>query len=91
VNADVRKYVVNTDKSLTLVEVNTTHVGKQMSTKAIGSSDRHDVTDQYKFEEGSSSERAALLGKDQTYHSDKNPTILYLNFTKFLEDCITFY
>ena len=65
VNADVRTYVVNTDKSLTLVDVNTTHVGKKISTKAIGSADRQDVTDQYKFEEGSSSERAALLGKSQ--------------------------
>ena len=65
VNADVRTYVVNTDKSLTLADVNVTHVGKKMSTKAIGSSDRQDVTDQYKFEEGSSSERAALLGKGQ--------------------------
>ena len=64
-NADVRTYVVNTDKSLTLADVNVTHVGKKMSTKAIGSSDRQDITDQYKFEEGSSSERAALLGEGQ--------------------------
>ena len=62
-NADVRYYVVNADKSLTLTDVDTTHVGKSISTKAIGSSDRHDVTDQYKFAEGSTAERAALLCK----------------------------
>lgn len=63
VNADVRYYIVNSDNTLTLVDVDTAHVGKSISTKAIGSSDRHDVTDQYKFEEGSASERAALQCK----------------------------
>lgn len=63
VNADVRYYIVNSDNTQTLVDVDTTHVGQQMSTKAIGSNSRHDVTDQYKFTEGSTSERSALLGK----------------------------
>ena len=63
VNADVRYYTVNSDNSLTLSDVDTSHVGKNISTKAIGSSDRHDVTNVYKFKEGSTAERAALLGE----------------------------
>lgn len=63
-NADVRTYTVYSDGSVHLDEVNSTHVGKNISTKAIGSSRRHDVTDQYKFREGSTSERAALLSKE---------------------------
>ena len=83
-NADIRTYVVNADKSLTLVDVDTTHVGKKMSTKAIGSSDRQDVTDQYKFEEGSSSERAALLGKDKIKARSNNiQSEYFLNLAKF--------
>ena len=63
VNADVRFYTVNADKSRTLTGVNTTHVGKTISTKAVGSDARHDVTLDYKFPERSTAERAALLGK----------------------------
>ena len=54
---------MNSDGSLTLAQVDTASVGKNISTKAIGSSNRHDITDLYKFPEGSSAERAALLGK----------------------------
>ena len=54
---------MNSDNSLTLSDVDTSHVGKNISTKAIGSSDRHDVTNLYKFKEGSTAERAALLGE----------------------------
>ena len=41
----------------------TRHVGKNISTKAIGSSRREDITHDYKFPERSLSERAALLGE----------------------------
>lgn len=50
------------DGSQTLSNVNTYHVGKSISTKAIGSDKKEDVTLNYKFQEGSDSERAALLG-----------------------------
>ena len=65
VNADVRYYIIHSDERVTLAYVDTTHVGKSMSTKAIGSSNRQDVTDQYKFKEDSEKdlERAALLGE----------------------------
>ena len=65
-NADIRYYVVNSDRTIKLSRVNKTHVGKNISTKAVGSSDRHDVTDQYKFAEGTSAERASVLGKGTT-------------------------
>ena len=63
VNADIRYYTVNPDRTLTLTRVNSTHVGKNISTKAVGSYAREDVTLDYKFAEGSTSERAALLGR----------------------------
>lgn len=62
VNADIRYYTVHEDGTQTLSRVNTNHVGKNISTKAVGSSNRQDVTLEYKFREGSSEERAALLG-----------------------------
>ena len=62
-NADIRYYTVNPDRTLTLTRVNSTHVGKNISTKALGSNAREDVTLGYKFAEGSTSERAALLGR----------------------------
>jgi hypothetical protein len=63
VNADIRYYTVRNDGSSTLTRVNTTHVGKNISTKAIGSSVVNIITNEYKFREGSTSERAALLGE----------------------------
>ena len=63
VNADIRYYTVHEDGSTTLARVNTTHVGKNISTKAVGSSDVNHITGEYKFREGSTSERAAMLGE----------------------------
>ena len=62
-NADVRYYTVHEDGTQTLTRVNTSHVGKKISTKAVGSSLREDITLDYKFPERSLSERAALLGE----------------------------
>lgn len=62
VNADIRYYTINPDRTRTLTRVNSTHVGKNISTKAVGTNDREDVTLDYKFPERSISERAALLG-----------------------------
>ena len=62
VNADIRYYSVERGAK-TLTRVNTSHVGKTISTKAVGSGRRNDVTHQYKFPEGSAAERAALLSE----------------------------
>lgn len=50
------------DGTQVLSGVNTSHVGKQISTKAVGSGHLHDITSNYKFPEGSLAERAAVLG-----------------------------
>lgn len=62
VNADIRRYILKENGERVLAQVNTTHVGKSISTKAVGSSNVHIVTNDYKFREGSESERATLLG-----------------------------
>ena len=62
-NADIRSYVVKANGERVLTRVNTTHVGQNMSTKAVGSSAVNIVTNNYKFREGSASERAALLSE----------------------------
>ena len=64
VNADIRYYTVHADRTKTLTRVNTTHVGQNISTKAVGSRQVNIITWDYKFREGSSSERAALLGEE---------------------------
>ena len=62
VNADIRSYVVRKDGKKVLTRVDTTHIGKNISTKAVGSSRVNIVTNDYKFPEGSRSERATQLG-----------------------------
>ncbi len=65
VNADIRYYTVNEGSTNTLTRVNTSHVGKHISTKAVRGNHRQDITLEYKFKEGSTSERAALLGEQK--------------------------
>ena len=61
-NADIRYYSVE-GETKTLTRVNTSHVGKKISTKTVGSGQRNDITQEYKFPEGSAAERAALLSE----------------------------
>lgn len=68
-NADIRYYTIHADRTKTLTRVNTTHVGQNISTKAVGSRQVNLVTWDYKFRERSSSERAALLGKEDNQFS----------------------
>lgn len=63
VNADV-KYHVESASGFKLAQSNTYRVGKYISTKAVGSADREDITLHYKYPEGSAEERAALLRDD---------------------------
>jgi transglutaminase 1 len=60
VNADILDYVEVEMDQFELVLADTRRVGKTVSTKSVGSSERCDVTQSYKFEEGSALERAAL-------------------------------
>lgn len=49
-----------------LVQTNTNAVGKKISTKAVGSDNREDITLQYKYAEGSIEERIAFGGGSNT-------------------------
>ena len=44
-----------------LLNTDTRKVGAFISTKAVGSNEREDITDSYKYPEGSDAERASLL------------------------------
>ena len=63
VNADL-KYYVQTASGFKLAHSNTYRIGKNISTKAVGSAEREDITSQYKYPEGSLEERAALERDD---------------------------
>lgn len=45
-NADIKKYMIGEDGAPRLFKVDTTSVGRNISTKAVGSSRREDLTDQ---------------------------------------------
>lgn len=60
--------------------MNIHRVGKIMSTKAIGSSNREDVTDSYKYQEKSSEEREVML---KALRLCKNQFARYLLNEKF--------
>lgn len=60
VNSDVVFYSRSKDGSMEPVKVNRTHVGRMVLTKAAGDVTRRDITDQYKFSEGSTEERTVL-------------------------------
>ncbi|CAJ1085983.1 coagulation factor XIII A chain [Xyrichtys novacula] len=60
VNSDVVFYTRSKEGTLEPVKVNRTHVGRMVLTKAPGTTTRRDITDQYKFPEGSVEERTVL-------------------------------
>ncbi|XP_075884373.1 coagulation factor XIII A chain [Nelusetta ayraudi] len=65
VNSDVVFYTRNKDGTLQTVKVNPNHVGRMILTKAPGSMERRDITEQYKFPEGSVEERTVLEKAEQ--------------------------
>uniref|UniRef100_A0A671W2Y6 protein-glutamine gamma-glutamyltransferase n=1 Tax=Sparus aurata TaxID=8175 RepID=A0A671W2Y6_SPAAU len=60
VNSDVVFYSRSKEGTMEPVKVNQTHVGRMVLTKAPGDVTRRDITDQYKFPEGSKEERTVL-------------------------------
>ncbi|XP_013856249.1 coagulation factor XIII A chain [Austrofundulus limnaeus] len=60
VNSDCVFYSRKNDGTLQTVKVNRTHVGRMVLTKAVGNETRRDITDQYKFPEGTPEERTVL-------------------------------
>ncbi|KAM3590756.1 uncharacterized protein V6R79_016083 [Siganus canaliculatus] len=61
VNSDVVFYSRSNSGTLQPVKVNTSHVGRFVLTKTPGDVTRRDITDQYKFSEGSKEERTVLV------------------------------
>ncbi|XP_041646034.1 protein-glutamine gamma-glutamyltransferase 2-like [Cheilinus undulatus] len=57
VNADIVDFVQLTSGKIVKFSGSTTAVGRFISTKAIGSDERHDITHKYKYSEGSEEER----------------------------------
>ncbi|XP_027725486.1 protein-glutamine gamma-glutamyltransferase E [Vombatus ursinus] len=57
VNADQITWIINSDNSKKQTSSKTSSVGRFISTKAVGSNSRMDVTDKYKYAEGSKEER----------------------------------
>ncbi|XP_078270010.1 coagulation factor XIII A chain-like [Rhinoraja longicauda] len=60
VNSDVVYWTQQNDGTLVKGEVKTDDVGKLILTKSVGSDMRMNITDQYKYPEGSREERASL-------------------------------
>ncbi|XP_062372725.1 coagulation factor XIII A chain [Sardina pilchardus] len=60
VNSDVVFYQRNRDGTLVPVRKNTKHVGRLILTKAMGTNGRREITESYKFPEGSAEERTVL-------------------------------
>jgi len=60
VNSDVVFYSRKKDGTMEPVKLNQTHVGRMVLTKTPGGTTRRDITDQYKFPEGSAEERTVL-------------------------------
>ncbi|XP_060071611.1 protein-glutamine gamma-glutamyltransferase K-like [Ylistrum balloti] len=60
VNGDKINWQINEDGSMEVTNIDKFAIGKNISTKAIGSSDREDVTGLYKYPEGSVDERRVV-------------------------------
>ncbi|XP_041635652.1 coagulation factor XIII A chain [Cheilinus undulatus] len=60
VNSDVVFYSRSREGTMEPVKVNHSHVGRMVLTKAPGTMARRNITDQYKFPEGSTEERTVL-------------------------------
>ncbi|XP_018414784.1 PREDICTED: protein-glutamine gamma-glutamyltransferase E-like [Nanorana parkeri] len=61
VNADRNTWIYYDKDVKEKVYTNTEHVGKNISTKAVGSNERIDITENYKYPEGSEEERAIYI------------------------------
>ncbi|XP_054609764.1 coagulation factor XIII A chain [Dunckerocampus dactyliophorus] len=64
VNSDMVFYSRRRDGSLETAKVNRTHIGRMVLTKAAGTLSRRDITELYKFPEGSAEERTVLEKAD---------------------------
>lgn len=74
VNAETVYWMVykNRRKPPTVITVDSDNVGKNISTKAVGKFERHDITDLYKYSEGTQRERMAVATASKYVKSAKN-------------------
>ncbi|XP_008565510.1 PREDICTED: protein-glutamine gamma-glutamyltransferase 4 [Galeopterus variegatus] len=91
--------VVNGEKKYTVISVEKTEIGKQISTKAVGQDSRNDITNEYKFPEGSSEEKEAtehaftLLNYERKYHLPEKKDFLEMSVQAdpvLLGNCVNF-
>ncbi|KAM8917241.1 protein-glutamine gamma-glutamyltransferase E isoform 2-T2 [Spinachia spinachia] len=61
VNADCIDWLVMADGSMMNISTDTRRVGQNISTKAVGSTERVNITDSYKYAEGTEKERSVYL------------------------------
>ncbi|XP_041060955.1 protein-glutamine gamma-glutamyltransferase 2-like isoform X2 [Carcharodon carcharias] len=73
VNADYVSWLLCKDGSKKQIEVNHRLVGQNISTKAVGSDEREDVTHNYKYAEGSEEEREAFTKADMKNKLTQEP------------------
>ena len=72
VNSDIKYRQKQANGEFKVMFSDTTQVGKKISTKAVGSSQRDDITLQYKYVEGTVEERIALTGGAATASTDES-------------------
>ncbi|POI33942.1 hypothetical protein CIB84_002306, partial [Bambusicola thoracicus] len=60
VNSDIIYSRMGKNGSQVIEKIDTTHIGKLIVTKGVGNDDMVDITENYKFQEGSAEERLAL-------------------------------
>ena len=74
VNADIKYYYESKNGDYIVMSTDKRRVGTHISTKAVGKTERQDITLEYKYPEGSAAERAALhRGKEE---DDMKPQVL---------------
>ncbi|KAH9495958.1 hypothetical protein Btru_013865, partial [Bulinus truncatus] len=86
VNADRMYWVPNAEGRLECVYTDKRLVGKNISTKAANSDEREDITGNYKAEEGSVEERAAVLRANQVGSNRKDIYKQKANDVEFFVD-----
>ncbi|KAM9335195.1 protein-glutamine gamma-glutamyltransferase 2-like [Symphorus nematophorus] len=73
VNADIVKWLVSAHGKKRKMHSDTTTVGQNISTKAVGLNMRNDVTNNYKYREGSAMERAVFKRALNRVNSGDDP------------------
>ncbi|XP_037345777.2 protein-glutamine gamma-glutamyltransferase 2 [Pungitius pungitius] len=72
VNADCIDWLVKADGSMLNISTDTRRVGQNISTKAVGSAQRVDITSSYKYAEGTDKERSTFLRATTAEKEAKN-------------------